>query len=128
AVVRQFCLNDSATYYPGYYGTEQLLATGATVDCIFYQNDTMAFGGLQYCQKIGLDIPNDIGVAGWGDMPIASVLDRRMTSVHVSHLKLGKVAAEMMVARISGEPVETAKDIGFRLVPGATVRRLDACL
>lgn len=47
-VVRQFCLNDAATYYPGYYGAEQLLATGAPIECIFFQNDAMAFGGLQY--------------------------------------------------------------------------------
>ena len=126
AVERQFCLNDSASFYPGYYGTEQLLATGAKIECIFFQNDSMAFGGLQYCQKIGLNVPGDIGVAGWGDMPIASVLRQRLTSIHVPHLKLGQAAAEMIVARISGEPVQTARDIGFRLIPGATVANLDA--
>ena len=124
-VVRQFCLNDSATFYPGFYGTEQLLATGAPVECIFYQNDSMAFGGLQYCQKIGLAIPDDIGIAGWGDMPVASVLRQRLTSIHVPHLTLGKTAAEMMIARVSGEPVAASKDIGFRLIPGATVRKTE---
>ena len=124
AVVRQFCLNDSASFYPGFYGAEQLLGSGAQVECIFFQNDSMAFGGLQYCGKVGLKVPGDIGIAGWGDMPVAAVLSQRLTSMHVSHLKLGKVAAEMMIARISGEPVETACDVGFRLIPGSTVRRL----
>lgn len=122
-VARQFCLHDTASYYPGFYGTEQLLASGAEVDCIYYQNDSMAFGGLQYCQKIGLEIPSEIGIAGWGDMPIASVLQQRLTSIHVSHLKLGQAAAEAMVARISGEPHSAARDIGFHLVPGTTTRR-----
>ena len=122
ALVRQFCLHDAASYYPGFYGTEQLLATGGEFECIYYQNDSMAFGGYKYCQSIGLDVPGDIGIAGWGDMPIASVLQRRMTSIHVPHLRLGKLAAEMMIARIMGEPVETTKDIGFRLIPGGTVR------
>lgn len=122
AVVRQYCLHDAATYYPGYYGTEQLLATGAPIECVFYQNDAMAFGGLQYCRKIGLDVPLDIGIAGWGDMQIAAVLQQRLTSMHVPHLKLGKTAAEMIIARIEGEPVDTSRDIGFRLIPGSTVR------
>jgi LacI family gluconate utilization system Gnt-I transcriptional repressor len=123
SVTRQFCLHDTASFYPGYYGTEQLLASGSAVDGIFYQNDSMAFGGLQYCQKVGLEVPRDIGIAGWGDMPIASVLRQRLTSIHVSHLKLGQVAAEVMIARVSGEPVRTSHDIGFHLIPGATVTK-----
>jgi len=83
----------------------------------------MAFGGLQFCDRKGLDVPRDIGIAGWGDLAIASVLNRRLTSVHVPHLKLGQMAAEMMIGRLSGEPVPACKDIGFHLIPGATVRQ-----
>jgi len=121
-VRRQLCLHDTASFYPGYYGTEQLLASGSGAECIFYQNDSMAFGGFQYCSQRGLGVPTDIGIAGWGDLPIASVLNKRLTSVHVSHLKLGQKAAEMMIGRLSGEPVQTIHDIGFHLIPGSTVR------
>ncbi|WP_372573427.1 LacI family DNA-binding transcriptional regulator [Ruegeria jejuensis] len=121
-VVKQLCLHDTATYYPGFYGTEQLLASGSGVECIFYQNDAMAFGGLQYCASKGMQVPQDIGIAGWGDLPIASVIARRLTSMHVPHLKLGQAAAEMMIGRLSDEPVEPCRDIGFRLIPGTTVR------
>ncbi|MEM7317988.1 MAG: LacI family DNA-binding transcriptional regulator [Pseudomonadota bacterium] len=124
-VVKQLCLHDTATYYPGFYGTEQLLASGNAIECIFYQNDAMAFGGLQYCSAKGMKVPQDIGIAGWGDLPIASVISRRLTSMHVPHLKLGQAAAAMMIARLSDEPVETCKDIGFRLIPGTTVRNLE---
>jgi LacI family gluconate utilization system Gnt-I transcriptional repressor len=121
-VRKQLCLHDAASFYPGYYGTEQLLASARDVECVFYQNDSMAFGGLQYCANKQLDVPRDIGIAGWGDLPIASVLSRRLTSVHVSHLKVGQTAAEMMIARLSGEPVKTSVDIGFHLIPGSTVK------
>jgi len=121
-VSKQLCLHDTATYYTGYYGTEQLLAGSKGIECIFYQNDAMAFGGLQYVTAKGMTVPNDIGIAGWGDLPIASVLPKRMTSMHVPHLKLGQAAAEMMLARLSNEPVEPCWDIGFSLIPGSTVR------
>lgn len=124
-VAKQLCLHDTATYYTGYYGTEQLLAGSTNVECIFYQNDAMAFGGLQYLRSKGMHVPSDIGVAGWGDLPIASVLPKRLTSVHVPHLKLGQAAAEMMLARLSNEPVEACRDIGFNLIPGTTVRGTD---
>jgi LacI family transcriptional regulator, gluconate utilization system Gnt-I transcriptional repressor len=124
-IARQFCLHDTATFYPGYYGTEQLMATGAALECVLYQNDSMAFGGFQYCERIGLSVPRDIGVAGWGDLPISSVLDKRLTSIHVPHLRLGQAAAQAMVSRLRGEPVPHSIDIGFRLVPGQTVRRIE---
>ncbi|MEO9823265.1 MAG: LacI family DNA-binding transcriptional regulator [Paracoccaceae bacterium] len=120
-VERQLCLHDTATYYPGFYGTEQLLGGARGIECIFYQNDAMAFGGLQYCESKGMSVPDDMGIAGWGDLPIASVMGKRLTSMHVPHLKLGQAAAEMMMARLSDEPVETCRDIGFRLIPGSTV-------
>lgn len=123
AVRKQMCLHDTATFYPGYYGTEQLMAGQHNVECIFYQNDSMAFGGLQYCSQAGLDVPRDIGIAGWGDLPIASVLRRRLTSTHVPHLKIGQRAAEMMISRLSGEPVENFCDVGSHLIPGSTVLR-----
>ncbi len=124
-VTKQLCLHDTAAYYPGFYGTEQLLAAHPDVDCIFYQNDAMAFGGLQFAATKGLKVPSDIGVAGWGDLPIAAVMPQRLTSMHVPHLKLGQAAAEMMIGRLSGEPVPTCRDIGFKLIPGSTVRHPD---
>ncbi len=122
-VTRQFCLHDTANFYPGYYGTEQLLATGARIECVYYQNDSMAFGGYQYCERIGLRVPEYIGIAGWGDMPISAVLRKRLTSIHVSHLKLGQKAADAMVARLKGEAVLESNNIGFRLIAGQTVRK-----
>ncbi|MEM9522585.1 MAG: LacI family DNA-binding transcriptional regulator [Pseudomonadota bacterium] len=120
-IVKQLCLHDTATYYTGFYGTEQLLAGTSDIECIFFQNDAMAFGGLQYCLGRGMRVPRDIGIAGWGDLPIASVLPERLTSMHVPHLKLGQAAAEMMLARLSNEPVSACRDIGFHLIPGTTV-------
>lgn len=125
-VVKQLCLHDTATYYTGFYGTEQLLAGNAGIACIFYQNDAMAFGGLQYATSRGMAVPDDIGIAGWGDLPVASVLPRRLTSCHVPHLKLGQAAAEMMLSRLSNEPVQSCRDIGFHLIPGSTVRPANA--
>jgi LacI family gluconate utilization system Gnt-I transcriptional repressor len=123
-LARQLCLHDVAGYYPGYYGTEQLLSAQPDVECVFYQNDSMAFGGMQFCSSRGLEVPNDIGIAGWGDLPVASVLRQRMTSVHVPHLKIGQIAAEMLLSRLSGEPGKDVIDVGFRLIPGATVQGL----
>lgn len=69
---------------------------------IFYQNDNMAVGGHEYCNCVGLRVPLDIGIAGWGDLPIAAIQNYRLTSGAVLHLRIGQLSAEMVLARHHG--------------------------
>ncbi|MEY8827226.1 LacI family DNA-binding transcriptional regulator [Sedimentitalea sp. XS_ASV28] len=119
---KQLLLKDAPGFYTGFYGTEQLLAAHDGIEVIFFQNDNMAVGGLQYCQKRGLSIPDDIGIAGWGDLPIASIQPYRLTSIAVPHLRIGQIAAEMVLSQINGEPLRRSHDVGFKLIPGSTVK------
>ncbi|MEM1362052.1 MAG: LacI family DNA-binding transcriptional regulator [Pseudomonadota bacterium] len=121
SLAKQLLLKDVPGFYTGFYGTEQLLASNRDVEVIYYQNDNMAIGGLRYCEKRGLKIPEDIGIAGWGDLPIASIQPYRLTSTSVSHLKIGQVSAEMVLGRIFDQPLDPIKDVGFTLISGNTV-------
>ncbi|MEM7525314.1 MAG: LacI family DNA-binding transcriptional regulator [Pseudomonadota bacterium] len=113
-------LRDKPGFYAGSYGTETLLIRHPTLDAIYFQDDEMAVGGLSYLRSRGLSAPEDIGVAGWGGMDAATTLARRLTTTAVSSNGLGKRAAEAMVARIRGEPVDDVIEIPARLIPGAT--------
>lgn len=118
---KQLLLNDAPGFYTGYYGTEQLLAAHHEIEVIYFQNDNMAVGGLHYCEKRGLSVPQDIGIAGWGDLPISSIQPYRLTSTSVPLLRLGQMASEMVLSQINGEPVRRSYDVGFNLIPGSTV-------
>jgi LacI family gluconate utilization system Gnt-I transcriptional repressor len=81
----------------------------------------MAIGGLAFCQSRGLSVPEDIGIAGWGGMEAASILQKRLTTTVVPTTSIGKAAAEALVAKLKGEPVQTVTFVPTRLVPGETV-------
>jgi len=66
AIVVNEILNDVPGFYAGYYGTETLLNRDPDLDMIYYHDDTMAIGGLAYCERKGIHVPDDIGIAGWG--------------------------------------------------------------
>ncbi len=121
SLVAQEILQDGAGFYAGYYGTETMLSRTSELDAIYYHDDEMAIGGLAYLAKIGKRVPEDIGVAGWGGMEAASILPRRLTTTVVPTTRLGKVAAEALVSRLRGEPVEDVTVIQTRLVPGSTI-------
>lgn len=120
-VSKYLCLNDVPSFYPGFYGTEQLLNSQPDVQAIFFQNDNMAVGGHEYCTSRGLRVPEDIGLAGWGDLPILSVFKNRLTTMKVRHVRLGQLAAEKLLSTMHGAAVQPVSDIGFLLVPGATI-------
>ena len=121
ADVQTNVLPDQPGFYPGFYGTELLLARFPKMDSIYYQNDNMAAGGMMYCLSKGLRVPVDLGIAGWGDLPIASILPGRLTTSHVSPLQIGQIAADKLLATLSGRAVDPISDTGFRLVPGNTL-------
>lgn len=114
-------LEDRPSFYQGYYGAQNLLSRHPDLDGIYFQNDEMAAGGLAYCRAAGLSVPSDIGVAGWGGMEVATVLEQRLTTTNISTRALGKAAAEALVARVRGEPVRDVIEIQAILNPGETV-------
>ncbi|KAJ54626.1 LacI family transcriptional regulator [Actibacterium mucosum KCTC 23349] len=114
------CLNDVPDFYPGYYGTEQLLNAHPGVQAIFFQNDNMAVGGYEFCEGHGLRIPDDIGIVGWGALPVLSVFRKKLTTVKVRHVRLGQLAAEKLLSTLHGSAVQPVSDVGYLTVPGAT--------
>ena len=114
-------LHDQPGFYAGYYGTETMLSRRNDLDAVYYHDDEMAIGGLAYLTRIGLTAPQDIGIAGWGGMEAASILPRRLTTTAIPTTRLGKIAAEALVSRLRGDPVDDVTIIQTRLVPGSTI-------
>jgi LacI family gluconate utilization system Gnt-I transcriptional repressor len=119
-IARQI-VDDRPGFYPGFYATELLLARQNCLDAIYFQDDEMAVGGLAYLTKRGIKVPDNIGIAGWGGMEVASILPRRLTTTMVPTTRLGKVAAEALVSRLRVNPVQDVTVVQTRLVPGATI-------
>jgi LacI family gluconate utilization system Gnt-I transcriptional repressor len=113
-------LLDMPGFYAGYYGLETLLSRTSDLDVVYFHNDEMAIGGLAYAQSRGLRVPEDLGIAGWGGMEAASILQRRLTTTVVPTTAIGKAAAEALVARQKGEGGQDVTVIPTRLVPGET--------
>lgn len=114
-------LKDEPGFYAGYYGTELLLNHTQDVDMIYYMDDAMAIGGLAWCQKKGIRVPDDIGIAGWGGYEAASILPQRLTTTAIPVLQIGKLAAEQMAGSLVGEPVHKVTAVNAKLIDGETL-------
>jgi LacI family transcriptional regulator len=67
---------------------------------VFVANNLMALGALQAIHERGLDIPGDIAVVGFDDMPWAASLRPPLTAVAQPAGEIGRVAAQLLLERL----------------------------
>ncbi|MGA2850037.1 MAG: LacI family DNA-binding transcriptional regulator [Terracidiphilus sp.] len=89
----------------GYLGTKSLLAKREPVTAIFAGNDPTAHGVYKGLRDSGLDIPNDISVAGCDDT-VGSWLYPSLTTIREFPEQLGKKMVELLVNRIANPAME----------------------
>lgn len=85
----------------GQRAVEELLKRGRGFDALFAGNDNMAIGALQALRLADLDVPADVAVAGFDDIPLARHLG--LTTVRVRIAELGERALARLLASIGKE-------------------------
>ncbi len=69
--------------------------------------DTLAHGVLAACAQQGIQVPDDLAVAGFDDLPASCVTSPPLTSVALPGDALGRAAAHRLIALIDGESPRT---------------------
>lgn len=87
----------------GYEAGRVLVAAPSRPDAVFAANDAMAIGCLCALREAGLEVPRDIALAGFDDIPIARYMMPPLSSVGVSIADLGARALERLHAAVAAE-------------------------
>jgi LacI family gluconate utilization system Gnt-I transcriptional repressor len=99
----------------------QILDAHPQTDAIFFSNDVIAAGALLECNRLGIRVPEQIAIAGFADLEIATELTPSLTTVQVSAYRIGEKAAQLLLAKLTGESHDHAVcDLGFAIVPRAS--------
>ncbi|MCX8067883.1 MAG: substrate-binding domain-containing protein, partial [Anaerolineae bacterium] len=84
----------------GYRATSSLLETGVSFTAIFAQNDQMAIGAIRALREAGLQVPRDVSVIGFDDIPLASYFDPPLTTLRQPMTELGVQAARLLITTV----------------------------
>ncbi|MEJ2563686.1 MAG: LacI family DNA-binding transcriptional regulator [Anaerolineales bacterium] len=87
----------------GDVGLHSLLDQNPEVDAVFVSNDQMALGSLQAARRLGLKVPEDLGIVGFDDIPEAAYFYPSLTTVRQNTQKLGAMAVDQIHALIQVE-------------------------
>lgn len=85
----------------GYIAAKALLQQAGPPSAIFAGDDTAARGVYKAARDRGMEIPDDLSVAGFNDTPEAAALHPALTSVRVFTDDLGKQLAEALIEQLA---------------------------
>jgi len=98
---------DGFTEASGYAAALELLARPYPPSALLCASDLCALGATKAARELGLSIPADLSIVGFGDFSVAAYMNPGLTTIRQAREELGRSAAGSLIALRNGEPVES---------------------
>jgi LacI family transcriptional regulator len=92
---------DSPSPELGYKVTKKLAAAREPFSALFAFNDISAMGAIRALRESGLQVPENVSVIGFDDIQSAAYQNPSLTTVRQPLHKMGRIAAETVLRRIT---------------------------
>jgi LacI family gluconate utilization system Gnt-I transcriptional repressor len=117
----------SFSFRNGALALANLIEAHPDMDAIFFANDILAAGALLECQRRGIAVPDEFGIAGFDDVDLAAETVPGLTTVRIPRYEIGARAAQLILDRIAGrESNDRIIDLGFEIVSRGSTRAAPA--
>jgi DNA-binding LacI/PurR family transcriptional regulator len=93
-----------------------LLALKQRPTAVFCYNDMSALGALRALYDNGLSVAEDLSLVGFDDLPIASYMFPRLTTVRQPKEQMGQMAMESLLKILDGTSAKTNIDVEGELI------------
>jgi DNA-binding LacI/PurR family transcriptional regulator len=114
-------LGDWTAHFGYYAGLEMLRFRDFTG--VFCGNDQMALGFAHACRDMGLDVPGDISIVGFDDIPEAAHFLPPLTTVRQNFAELGRRAVALLLGELEGDAAGGRERIEPELVVRSSTGR-----
>lgn len=99
-LLHQMSVEGNWTAQSGYEAVQTLLNSGAEFTGLVVANDQMALGAIAALNARGFQIPADVSVVGFDDIPESAYFVPALTTVHQDFEALGAQSVEYLVSLI----------------------------
>ncbi|MDR6495360.1 LacI family gluconate utilization system Gnt-I transcriptional repressor [Paraburkholderia terricola] len=97
-----------------------LIEQAPDLDAVFCGSDLLAIGVLGAAKRMGLAVPSQLAICGFGDLEFATETTPQLTTVRVDGTRIGLSAARCLLDRLAGIDKARVTDVGFHLVERET--------
>lgn len=109
------CLGEYTREF-GRDATDRMLAMPHLPSAIVACSDYIAIGVLEALQMAGLDVPSDISLVGFDDMPFAEFINPPLTTVRQPVAEMGRIAFQRLLSLVNKTPVEALTRLPVELI------------
>lgn len=96
---------------------DEILAAEQPPTAIFAGSDLQALGVIHAARRLGLDVPDDLSVVGYDDIPLARLMIPGLTTVHQPLRRMAEEATRLLLRlREGGRAEPTRIDLATSLV------------
>jgi DNA-binding LacI/PurR family transcriptional regulator len=112
------------TYQGGFEAALRLLGCEDRPDAIFCANDITALGALDAARKLGIQVPDQLSVIGFDDIPMAQWAAYDLTTVRQPVEAMIEASVELLLERVNNANLGSV----LKFLPGTLVKRGSARL
>ncbi|QYU70845.1 LacI family transcriptional regulator [Leptolyngbya sp. 15MV] len=109
----------------------QRLLAGPTFTAVAVANDMLWLGAYDALAEVRLNVPRDVSITGFNDMPFVNRISPPLTTMRIQHAEMGRRGAEQLLREMAGEQARPTDDLlePILVVRGSTaIPRIDGDL
>jgi len=90
----------------GYQMTKKLLLMSPRPTAMFASNNFIAIGALKALRDAQVDVPGEMSVVGFDDLPLALVVDPFLTVADQPAYDMGRLATQRLLEHLDGKTIQ----------------------
>jgi LacI family transcriptional regulator len=103
---------------------ETLMRADPKPSVVMCGNDVLAAGAISKANELGLKIPDDVSITGFDDIELASIVQPPLTTVHVPHREMGRLAAQELVHMFEGRSAGVKQQLAVTISVRGSLRQI----
>lgn len=120
--IRSLITEEPSSFTLGARLLHQALEKYPTMNGVVCTNDDLGIGALFECQRLGIQVPNHIAIAGFHGHDVGQSTIPQLASVITPRLEIGKIAAQELLDRLNNIPPQShIIDLGYHIHLGGTI-------
>lgn len=107
-------LTNNLSDQDGIEAARTIMAMPELPDGIFVANDTCAVSCMSALEEMGVQVPQEIALAGFNNDAVSKVVRPKLTTIHYPGQQMGEVAVSTLVGMLSNSPTANLNRIVLR--------------
>ena len=121
---KEDCYIGTFTPRSGYEIMQKAISKGNLPEVFFVANDSIAIGALRALHEKNIQVPDEVSIIGFNDIPTASYTFPPLSTVKLYNEMMGEKAVTMFVDQMSGRKIPLKLILPVEIIERGTTKRL----